>query len=414
MKRRVVITGIGLVTPIGLNKETNWDNLINGRSGINKIRGFDASNLPVQIAGEVKGFTATDYMDKKLARKYSKFMQYSIAAAKEALGDSGINLNNVDRDRCGVVIGSGIGGLEVWENNHENFIKYGIKKVSPMFIPATIINNASGAVSIEFNFKGPNIAISTACATGLHSIGESYRMIQYGDADIILAGGSETTVTAYAITGFARINALSKRNNEPEKASRPFDKNRDGFVVSEGCGIIVLEELEHALKRKSDIYCEVVGYGMSSDAYHVTAPDPKGYGAMLCMKNAINDANIDPAYIDYINAHGTSTPYNDVIETKAIKSVFKEHAYKLKVSSSKSMTGHLIGATGGVEVAYTSMMMKYGKIAPTINLEEADDECDLDYVPNKALPFDINYAMSNSFGFGGTNACIVLKKYTKN
>lgn len=411
MARRVVITGIGLLTPLGNNYQENWEHLMKGVSGIDIIRGFDVSNFPIKIAGEVKGFNPESFVDKKEARKYSKAMLYSIATTKEVIETSKINLDNEDNTRVGVVIGSGIGGLEVWEENHTNFIQYGIKKVSPLFVPTFIINSASGAVSIEYKLKGPNLSISTACATGVHSIGESYRMIQYDDADLIFAGGVETAVTAFAMAGFARIKALSTNNDEPKKASRPFDKNRDGFVMAEGCGIILLEELEHALKRGAPIYSEIVGYGKSSDAYHITAPDPDGFGPYLCMANAIKDAKIEPSAIDYINAHGTATPYNDVIETMAIKKCFGEHAYKLKVSSTKSMTGHMLGATGSVEAAYTALMIKNGCIAPTINLIEQDPECDLDYVPNKAISYNINYAMTNSFGFGGTNACIILKKF---
>jgi 3-oxoacyl-[acyl-carrier-protein] synthase II len=411
MPRRVVITGIGLITPLGNSYLENWQNLIEGVSGIDIIRGFDISNFPVKIAGEVKGFNPENFVDKKEARKYSKVMLYSVAATKEAIENSKLDVKNEDNTRIGVVVGSGIGGLEVWEDNHTNFIHYGLKKVSPLFVPTFIINSASGAVSIEYKLKGPNLSISTACATGLHSIGEAYRMIQYNDADLIFAGGVETAITAFAMAGFARIKALSTNNDEPKKASRPFDRNRDGFVMSEGCGILLLEELEHALKRGAPIYSEIVGYGKSSDAYHITAPDPDGVGSYLCMVNAIKDAKIEPSAIDYVNAHGTATPYNDVIETKAIKKCFGEHAYKLKVSSTKSMTGHMLGATGSVEAAYTALMIKNSCIAPTINLIEQDPECDLDYVPNKAILHNISYAMTNSFGFGGTNACIILKKF---
>lgn len=411
MGRRVVITGMGLVTPLGNNCVDNWQNLVKGKSGINTIKGFDASNFPVRIAGEVKDFNAENFVDKKEARKYSNFMLYSIATTREVLTNSKLDLNKEDKNRIGVVIGSGIGGLEVWEENHTNFVNYGLKKVSPLFIPTFIINSAAGAVSIEYKLKGPNLAISTACATGLHALGEAYRIIQFNDADLMIAGGAETAVTAFALSGFVKIRALSTRNDEPKKASRPFDKNRDGFVMGEGCGILLLEELEHALNRGATILAEVVGYGMSSDAYHITAPDPEGNGAYLCMLNALNDAKISPESIDYINAHGTATQYNDVIETKAIKRCFGEHAYRLKISSTKSMTGHMLGATGSVEAAYTALMIKNKTIIPTINLEEPDPDCDLDYVPNDAITYNINYAMSNSFGFGGTNACIILKKF---
>ena len=411
MSRRVVITGMGLISPLGNNCVDNWENLLKGNSGIDTIKGFDASNFPIKIAGEVKGFNPERFVDKKEARKFSKFMIYSIAATHEALENSRLNLSGEDRSRIGVFIGSGIGGLEVWEENHTNFINQGLKKVSPFFIPTFIINSAAGAVSIEYDLRGPNLSISTACASGLHAIGEAYRIIQHNDADLVFAGGAETAVTSFALGGFVRIKALSTRNEEPQKASRPFDKNRDGFVMGEGCGILLLEELEHALNRGAPIVAEVVGYGMSSDAYHITAPDPEGNGAYQCMLNALNDAKISPRSINYINAHGTATPYNDAIETKAIKKCFGEHAYKLKISSTKSMTGHMLGATGSVEAGYTALMIKNNIIIPTINLEDPDPDCDLDYVPNKAIPFDINYAMSNSFGFGGTNACIVLKKF---
>ena len=411
MFRRVVITGIGLITPLGVSLSQNWFNLVSGNSGIDTIKSFDSSDLPVHIAGEVKNFNPEDYVNKKDARKYSRFMVFAVAAAKLAFEDAGMDYETIDRTGAGVLIGSGIGGLDVWEENHTSFINGGLKKVSPMFIPSSIINNAAGAVSIEFGLKGPNIAISTACSTGTHAIGDAYRIIQFSDADIMVAGGSETAVTGYGLTGFARIKALSTRNEEPKKASRPFDKNRDGFVMGEGCGVVILEELEHALIRGAKIYAEVVGYGMSGDAYHLTAPDMEGDGAKRCMENAIKDALVTPDKIDYINAHGTSTPYNDVIETKAIKKLFREHSYKLKISSTKSMTGHLLGATGTVEAAFTALMIKNGIIVPTINLEEPDPECDLDYVPNKAISYDIKYALSNSFGFGGTNASIALKKY---
>ena len=411
MSRRVVITGMGLISPLGNNCVDNWENLLKGNSGIDTIKGFDASNFPIKIAGEIKGFNPERFVDKKEVRKFSKFMIYSIAATHEALENSRLNLSGEDRSRIGVFIGSGIGGLEVWEENHTNFINQGLKKVSPFFIPTFIINSAAGAVSIRYDLRGPNLSISTACASGLHAIGEAYRIIQHNDADLVFAGGAETAVTSFALGGFVRIKALSTRNEEPQKASRPFDKNRDGFVMGEGCGILLLEELEHALNRGAPIVAEVVGYGMSSDAYHITAPDPEGNGAYQCMLNALNDAKISPRSINYINAHGTATPYNDAIETKAIKKCFGEHAYKLKISSTKSMTGHMLGATGSVEAGYTALMIKNNIIIPTINLEDPDPDCDLDYVPNKAIPFDINYAMSNSFGFGGTNACIVLKKF---
>lgn len=411
MKKRVVITGIGLVTPLGIGTEENWSKLVEGKSGVDFITSFDTTDFPIKIAGEAKGFVPENFINKKDARRYGRFMLLAVASSKIAISEAALDLETIDKERVGVSIGSGIGGLDVWEKNHTLFMEHGIRKLSPLFIPSSIVNNATGAVTIEFGFKGPNLGIVTACASGLHAIGEAYRILQYGDADIMFAGGTEASITPFGVAGFAKLKALSKRNHEPKKASRPFDKDRDGFVMGEGCGLLILEELEHALSRKANIYAEIVGYGMSGDAYHLTSPDETGDGAMRCMKAAINDAGIMPSGIDYINAHGTSTKYNDITEARSIKKLFGEHSHKLKISSTKSMTGHLMGATGSVEIGYTALSIKRGIIPPTINLDNPDDECDLDFVPNKAVVHKINYAMSNSFGFGGTNGSVVLKRY---
>jgi len=411
LKKRVVITGIGLVTPLGIGTEENWSKLVEGKSGVDFITSFDTTDFPIKIAGEAKGFVPENFINKKDARRYGRFMLLAVASSKIAISEAALDLETIDKERVGVSIGSGIGGLDVWEKNHTLFMEHGIRKLSPLFIPSSIVNNATGAVTIEFGFKGPNLGIVTACASGLHAIGEAYRILQYGDADIMFAGGTEASITPFGVAGFAKLKALSKRNHEPKKASRPFDKDRDGFVMGEGCGLLILEELEHALSRKANIYAEIVGYGMSGDAYHLTSPDETGDGAMRCMKAAINDAGIMPSGIDYINAHGTSTKYNDITEARSIKKLFGEHSHKLKISSTKSMTGHLMGATGSVEIGYTALSIKRGIIPPTINLDNPDDECDLDFVPNKAVVHKINYAMSNSFGFGGTNGSVVLKRY---
>jgi len=411
LKKRVVITGIGLVTPLGIGTEENWSKLVEGKSGVDFITSFDTTDFPIKIAGEAKGFVPENFINKKDARRYGRFMLLAVASSKIAISEAALDLETIDKERVGVSIGSGIGGLDVWESNHTLFMEHGIRKLSPLFIPSSIVNNATGAVTIEFGFKGPNLGIVTACASGLHAIGEAYRILQYGDADIMFAGGTEASITPFGVAGFAKLKALSKRNHEPKKASRPFDKDRDGFVMGEGCGLLILEELEHALSRKANIYAELVGYGMSGDAYHLTSPDETGDGAMRCMKAAINDAGIMPSGIDYINAHGTSTKYNDITEARSIKKLFGEHSHKLKISSTKSMTGHLMGATGSVEIGYTALSIKRGIIPPTINLDNPDDECDLDFVPNKAVVHKINYAMSNSFGFGGTNGSVVLKRY---
>ena len=413
MQRRVVITGAGLVTPVGIGIDENWENITSGKSGVGEITHFDTSDFPVKIAGEVKNFTPEDFVDKKDCRKFDKFIIYSLAAAELAVQNSGLDINKIDSERAGTIIGSGIGGFKTIEDTHEILMTKGPKRISPFFIPSAIINMASGMVSIKYGLKGPNLSVVTACATGAHALGEAFKLIQRGDADIMFAGGTESAITPLAVGGFSNMKALSRRNDEPEKASRPFDKDRDGFVMGEGAGILIIEELEVALSRGADIIAEIVGYGLTGDAYHITAPDESGDGARRCMEMAIRDAAIKPEDIDYINAHGTATPYNDVIETRAIKNTFKKHAYKLAVSSTKSMTGHLLGAAGSVEAIYSALAIKTGVLPPTINLETPDEECDLDYVPNKARKQEISYALSNSLGFGGTNASLVFKKYER-
>lgn len=411
VKRRVVVTGMGMVSPLGLDLQSSWQAILEGRSGVGKITHFDASDFPVQIAAEVKGFDPTQYIEPKEARKMDRFIHFAIAATEMALKDSGLKLSEEDPDRVGVVIGSGLGGLPTIEAYHKVLLEKGWKRITPFFIPMVIANLSGGQISIRYGIKGPNLAVSTACATGNHSIGEAFRIIQYGDADVMIAGGTEAVITPLAVAAFAVMRALSTRNNEPEKASRPFDADRDGFVMGEGAGIIILEELEHALKRGARIYAEVVGYGMTADAYHITAPHPQGQGAAKCMKAALKDAGINPEEIDYINAHGTSTKQGDELETMAIKTVFGEHAYRLSVSSTKSMTGHLLGAAGGVEAIFTVLSIYHDIIPPTINLDNPDPECDLDYVPYKPKKKEVKYAMTNSFGFGGTNAALIFKKF---
>jgi 3-oxoacyl-[acyl-carrier-protein] synthase II len=411
--RRVVITGLGAITPLGHNVNELWEGLINGKSGIDIIKRFDpvAYNLPVHIAGEVKDFDPTKYLDPKDAKRMSDFVKFSMVAAKEAVADSGLELDKINHEKAGVIIGTGIGGLRDIENQQQVLLEKGARRVSPFFIPSGIANMASGYVSIEFGFKGPNTCVVTACATGTHAIGDAFKIIQRGDADIMIAGGAESAITPLGIAGFANMKALSTRNDEPQKASRPFDAERDGFVMGEGAATIVLEELEHALARGADIYAEVVGYGMTGDAYHITAPCADADGAIRVITMAMNDARVNPDEVDYINAHGTSTPLNDKVETLAIKEIFGERAYQLKISSIKSMIGHLLGAAGAVEAVATVLTIKNGIIPPTINYEHPDPDCDLDYVPNKAVEYPVKVAISNSFGFGGTNACLVFKEY---
>ncbi|MDN5300604.1 MAG: 3-oxoacyl-[acyl-carrier-protein] synthase [Thermoanaerobacteraceae bacterium] len=410
-KKRVVITGIGVISPVGTGKEKFWDSLIQGKSGIDLITRFNCDDFPTKIAGEVKDFNPEDYIEKKELKRLDRFTQFAIAATKMALEDSRLNLSSIDCSRVGVVMGSGIGGSETWEEQHNTLIEKGPKRVSPFFIPMMIANMASGQVSMAFNLKGPNFTVVTACASGTNAIGEAFRILQRNDADIMVAGGTEAPITPLSLAGFSSMKALSTRNDEPHKASRPFDKDRDGFVMGEGAGVMILETLDHALKRNAHIYAEVIGYGTTADAYHLTQPAPEGEGAARAMKAAIDDAGIKPGQVDYINAHGTSTPLNDKFETLAIKNAFGEHAYNLAISSTKSMTGHLLGAAGAVEMIATVFTVTSGEIPPTINYDCADPECDLNYVPNKSVKKDISIAMSNSMGFGGHNACVIVKKY---
>jgi len=409
--RRVVVTGLGVVTPVGIGVEAFWESLIKGVSGISRITRFDASRHDCQIAGEVRGFDPLAYVEKKDVKKMDLFVHYSLAAGLMAVQDAGLRIDDSNRERIGVFVGTGMGGLPVIEEMHKVLLERGPGRLSAFFVPSIITNMASGQLSMRLGLKGPNSCVSTACATGSHAIGDSFKIIQRGDADVMLAGGSEAVITPLTIGGFAAMKALSTRNHEPEKASRPFDRERDGFVVGEGAGIVVLEALEHALARGARIYAEIKGYGMSADAYHVTAPAPNGEGAVRAMRLALKDANLNPTDIDYINAHATSTPAGDLNESQAIKTVFGEHAYSLAVSSIKSMTGHLLGAAGGVEAVATVLTIFHGIIPPTINYEYPDPGCDLDYVPNKCREATVRVAISNSFGFGGTNATLVLTRY---
>lgn len=410
MKQRVVITGLGVMSALGRDLETFWGNLLSGKSGVSAIESFDVSEYPTRIAAEIKDFNPEDYMDKKEARRMDRFVQFAVAATMTALKDAGLNVKeDTDPERVGVYVGSGIGGLSTWEEQHKILLEKGPKRVSPFFIPMMIANMASGQISMITGAKGPNSTAVTACATGTHSIGDAFKTILHGDADVMICGGAEATISPTGVAGFCALRAMSTRNEEPEKASRPFDTDRDGFVMGEGAGILILESLEHAQKRGARIYGEVIGYGMSGDAHHMTDPDPDG--AARCMVKAVKDAGIPFEAIDYINAHGTSTPIGDKSETTAIKQAFGEHAYKLAVSSTKSMTGHLLGAAGGVEALICALALKHGMIPATINLDNQDPECDLDYVPNTPRPFDLRIVMSNSFGFGGHNATVILKKY---
>ena len=409
--RRVVVTGAGMVSPLGTGVEKSWQALVQGKSGIDKITKFDATGFETTIAGEVKDFVPEDFIDKKEMKRMDIFIQYAIAASAMAMEDSGLKIPPGKADRVGVVVGAGLGGLTTIEFFHKVLLERGPGRISPFFIPMLIVNEAPGQISMRFGAKGPNTSAVTACATGNHNIGDAWRMIQRGDADAIITGGVEATVTPLAVSGFNAMRAISTRNDQPEKASRPFEKDRDGFVIGEGAGILILEEMNQALERGAKIYAEIVGYGLNGDAYHITAPAPDGDGAARCMAMALKTGNIAPEEVDYINAHGTSTPINDPIETKAIKAVFGEHARKLPVSSTKSMTGHLLGGAGGVEAIFTVLTLSRGIIPPTINYETPDPECDLDYVPNQARKADVRVAMSNAFGFGGTNAVLVFKKF---
>jgi len=413
MTRRVVVTGVGLVTPLGTGTQKTWDALLAGKSGVRRISHFDAeaTGMACTIAGEVPDFEPGDYVNRKDARKMDTFIQYAIAAAGMALEQSGLEINEANAERVGVTIGSGIGGMPAIERTMRAYLKGGARKISPFFIPMTIINMASGWVSMLTGAKGPNTATVTACATATHAIGDAYEAIVRGDADAMIAGGTEACICELAVGGFAASRALSTRNDDPEHASRPWDKDRDGFIMGEGAGILMLESLDSAQARGADILAEVAGYGMSGDAYHITTPAPEGEGGARCMKAALDGAGINPQEVDYINAHGTSTPAGDVCETQGIKAVFGEHANKLMVSSTKSMTGHLLGAAGGIEAAFTALALHHGVIPPTINLDEAGEGCDLDYVPNQARECNLNIAISNSFGFGGTNASLVLRKF---
>ncbi|MFB9329666.1 beta-ketoacyl-ACP synthase II [Paenibacillus aurantiacus] len=411
MKHRVVVTGMGVMTALGSELQQFWGNLMEGKSGVSHIEAFDVSEYPTQIAAEVKNFNPEDYgIDKKEARRMDRFVQFAVVASQSAVKDAKLAIGeNVDPERVGVMVGSGIGGLGTWEDQHNILLEKGPKRVSPFFIPMMIANMASGQVSMATGAKGPNSTAVTACATGTHSIGDSYKMIQRGDADVMICGGAEATIRPTGLAGFCSMRAMSTRNDEPEKASRPFDTGRDGFVMGEGAGVLILESLEHAQQRGAHIYAEVIGYGMSGDAHHMTEPDPDG--AARCMIRALKDGGLEPSQIDYINAHGTSTPVGDKSETSAIKKAFGDHAYKVAVSSTKSMTGHLLGAAGGVEAVILGLTLQNGIIPPTINLDDQDPECDLDYVPNTPRQADVRIALSNSFGFGGHNATIILKKY---
>ncbi len=409
--RRVVVTGLGVVAPNGIGVDTFWKSLMNGVSGIDRIARFDASRHDTKIAAEVKGFDPLLYMEKKEVKKMDRFIHYAMAGAIMAVDDAQLVVKDVERSRIGVLIGTGMGGIPCLEDTHKILLEKGPGRISPFFIPSIITNLASGHIAIRFGLRGPNSCVSTACATGNHAIGDSFELIRRGTADVMFAGGTEAVISPLTIGGFGAMKALSTRNDAPQRASRPFDKGRDGFVMGEGAGVLILEDLDHALRRDVKIYAELTGYGMSADAYHMTAPEPEGAGAIASMGLALEAAGLQPEEVDYINAHGTSTPAGDAAETKAIKKVFGDHAYRLAVSSIKSMTGHLLGAAGGVEAVATALTLYHGMIPPTINYEEPDPECDLDYVPNSARRADVGVAFSNSFGFGGTNATLVFKRY---
>jgi 3-oxoacyl-[acyl-carrier-protein] synthase II len=411
--RRVVVTGLGALTPIGNTADEFWSALLQGRSGVGPITKFDATDYPTRIAGEIKNFDPLVFVDKKDARRLDPFLQYAMACAVMAVQDAALDTEKVDGTRFGVLIGSGIGGISTLLDTHKTLLDKGPDRVSPFFIPMMIINMASGLVSMRFGAKGPNSAVVTACATGNHAIGESFKIIQRDDADVMIAGGSEAIVIPLTIAGFCSMKAMSTRNDEPTKAMRPFDANRDGFVCGEGAGLVILESLDHARARDARIYAEIVGYGQTSDAHHLTAPDPEGDGAARAMAAALRDGGLDVSAIGYINAHGTSTPYNDKFETLAIKRVFGDHARRLAVSSTKSMTGHMLGAAGGVEAIATALALHHGVLPPTINYETLDPDCDLDYVPNQARKHDVEAALSNAFGFGGTNATLAFRTYVE-
>ena len=411
MERRVVVTGTGLVTPLGTGVEKTWEALCAGKSGVDLITRFDTTDFAVKIAAEVKDFQAEEFIDKKLAKHLDLFVQYAVAAANMALADSGYTIKPDAATRVGVITGNGIGGLSTIEKYHKVCLERGPKRITPFFIPMVISNLSAGQISIINGAKGPNLSVTTACAAGTHAVGEAFRLISRGTCDVAITGGSESTVCPLAVGGFNSMKALSQRNDDPAGASRPFDKDRDGFIIAEGAGMLVIEELEHALARGADIYAEIVGYGLTGDGYHMAAPPEDGEGAARCMQMALDDAGLAPEDIDYINAHGTSTPLNDVCETRAIKTVFGEHAYKLAASSTKSMTGHMLGGAGGIESVFTALAISRQLMPPTINLENPDPECDLDYVPGEARRSEIRAALSNSFGFGGTNAVLAMKRY---
>jgi len=411
LNRRVVITGIGLVSSLGIGTAATWQALLAGTSGVTRVTKFDITAYAAQIAAEVKGFDPLNFVEKKDVKKMDVFIQYALAASQFAMDDSGLRITPENAPDVGVFIGSGIGGFQTIEREHSALLAGGPRKISPFFIPSAIINLASGQVSIRFGAKGPNLASCTACSASAHAIGDSFEIIKRGDADVMITGGSEAAITPMSLGGFAALRALSTRNDEPHRASRPFDKDRDGFVIGEGAGTLILEELGHATRRGARIYAEIVGYGMSGDAYHITAPSEDGDGGVRVMRMAVKKAGIHPDQVDYINAHGTSTPYNDKLETLAIKTLFGDHARKLAISSTKSMTGHLLGGAGGLEAGISALAVYHQIVPPTINLDQPDPECDLDYVPCTSRPMPITYALSNSFGFGGTNAALLFKKF---
>ena len=409
-RRRVVVTGLGIIAPVGIGVQQSWSNILAGQSGIGRITRFDPSAYSSQIAGEVKGFDVSKYVSPKEARRFDTFIHYGLAAAIESIQDAGLDLERLDRERIGACIGSGIGGLPLIEQTHDALLAGGPRKISPFFVPGSIINLIAGQLSIMYGLKGPNLALVTACTTANHCIGDAGRLIEYGDADVMVAGGAEATLSPLGVGGFCAARALSTRNDNPQAASRPWDKDRDGFVLGEGSGMLVLEEYEHAKKRGARIYCELSGYGMSADAHHITAPCEDGEGAARCMVNALRNAGLNTEQVDYVNAHGTSTPLGDIAETIAVKRCFGEHARKLAVSSTKSMTGHLLGAAGGIEAVFSVLAIRDQVAPPTINLVNPDPQCDLDYVPNTARPMKIDAVLSNSFGFGGTNGTLVFRK----
>lgn len=409
--KRVVITGLGPVTPIGIGKGKYWKSLIEGKSGVGYITRFDTADFDTKIAAEVRNFDPLDFINKKEVRRMDRFTQYAIAGTRLALEDGNVDLNKLKMEKVGVILGVGIGGIETLEGEFLKLIEKGPNRVSPVFIPMMISNMAPGQISMTFGFKGPTMTVTTACASSTHAIGEAFRMIKNGYVDMVITGGAESSITPLSVAGFCSMKALSTRNDEPQKASRPFDKQRDGFVMGEGAGILILEELSHALNRGAEIYGEIVGYGSTTDAFHITQPDPEAKGAAKAMRLALEEAAAEYSWVDYINAHGTSTYFNDKLETLAIKIVFKDHAKNINISSTKSMTGHLLGAAGAVEAMATVLAIKEGTVPPTINYEYPDEECDLNYTPNKAVKRDINYALSNSFGFGGHNASILFKKF---